>query len=412
MHNISCRFCKNPLQVTFADLGSSPISNEFIIPENLLKMEPFYLLRAYVCDECFLVQLPEIETTKSLFDENYAYFSSYSQSWLEHSKEYVEMATNRFNLNRDSHVVELASNDGYLLQYFLEKKIKVLGIEPCKNVADVAESKGVSSLVEFFGAKLAKQLASDNKNADLIIGNNVLAHVPDINDFVAGMKILLKDDGVITIEFPHLMRLIDFNQFDTIYHEHYSYLSLIAVENILKFHSLRIFDVEELSTHGGSLRVYISHEDNISNKLSNRVQILHETENKAGLYDLKTYKSFQKKIFKVKNDLLKFLINAKENNKKVVGYGAPAKGNTLLNYCGVGPELLSYTVDRSPHKQNKYLPGTRIPVYEPGKIIESKPDYVLILPWNLKNEIMNQMTEIRNWGGRFVIPIPTVEICD
>jgi SAM-dependent methyltransferase len=405
-----CKFCSTPLKHIFADLGATPISNEYLGENDLLKMEPFYSLCAYVCKKCFLVQLPEIKTTKSIFDENYAYFSSYSDSWLNHAKEYVNMMTNRFDISSDSFVVELASNDGYLLQYFKEKNVKVLGIEPCQNVADAAEKKGIPSIVEFFGVELARNLANKNKCADLIVGNNVLAHVPDINDFVGGMKIILKDDGVITVEFPHLMRLIEFNQFDTIYHEHYSYLSLVSVDKIFRQHGLCIFDVEELPTHGGSLRIFAKHDNDESKPIIKRVEEVLNQEEKSGLLDISTYEGFQQELNKVKRELLKFLINAKESGKKIVGYGAPAKGNTLLNYCGVGPDLLSYTVDRSPQKQGKFLPGTRIPIYAPEKILESKADYVLILPWNLKNEIMEQMNQIRSWGGKFVVPIPSVEI--
>ena len=410
MNNLNCKFCNAQLKTVFANLGATPISNDNLSESDLLCMEPFYPLVAYVCEECFLVQLPELKTTKSIFDENYAYFSSYSKSWLSHAKKYVQMITSRFEINDDSFVIELASNDGYLLQYFKEKNIDVLGIEPCRNVAEAAEKKGIPSVVDFFGVDLANELAGQNKHADLIIGNNVLAHVPDINDFVGGMKILLKKQGVITMEFPHLMRLIESNQFDTIYHEHYSYLSLFSVDKIFKHHGLKVFDVEELLTHGGSLRIFAKHIQDKSKEVTNQVQSLIDQEKKSGLQDLNSYIKFQNEINKVKCDLLKFLIEAKEKNRQVVGYGAPAKGNTLLNYCGIGPELLGYTVDLSPHKQGKFLPGTRIPIYAPEKILESEADYVLILPWNLKNEIMEQMIQIRSWGGKFVTPIPSVQI--
>lgn len=405
-----CKFCNTPLIQQFADLGASPISNEYLDKKDILKMEPFYALCAYVCESCFLVQLPEIETTKDLFDENYAYFSSYSESWLNHAKEYVEMMMNRFDIPNDSLVVELASNDGYLLQYFQQKNIEVLGIEPCRNVADAAAEKGIKSVVEFFGVGLAQNLVKEDKHADLLIGNNVLAHVPDINDFVGGMKLILKDTGIITMEFPHLLRLIESNQFDTIYHEHYSYLSYVAVDRLFKHHGLTIFDIEELSTHGGSLRIFAKHSDDTEKEISKHVSEIQADEEKAGLLSLKGYQGFQQELDKVKRELLKFLISAKESGKQVVGYGAPAKGNTLLNYSGVGPDLLSYTVDRSPHKQNKLLPGTRIPIYAPEKILDTKADYVLILPWNLKDEIMKQMDEIRSWGGKFVVPIPSVQV--
>lgn len=407
----SCRFCNSRLQHTFVDLGMSPLSNAFISQEKLDRAEKFYPLHAYVCDNCFLVQLEAFESPEEIFSD-YVYFSSYSDSWLLHSKNYVELVTERFKLNQQSLVIEIASNDGYLLQYFKEKQIPVLGIEPAENVALVAEEKGIPSLVKFFGVETAKELVSEGKQADLLLGNNVLAHVPDINDFVAGMKIILKPDGILTMEFPHLLQLIEKNQFDTIYHEHFSYLSFLTVERVFAHHGLTLFDVEEIPTHGGSLRIYGKHQEEEKLAISDRVTKLKEKEIKAGLDKIETYLEFDRKTKAIKRQLLSFLIDAQEKGKTVVGYGAPAKGNTLLNYCGIRTDLLDYTVDRSPHKQGLFLPGTHIPIYDPDKIRETKPDYVLILPWNLKDEIVEQMADIRQWGGKFVVPIPEVTVID
>ena len=410
MTELKCRFCNSELTHVFADLRSSPIANDIIKPDALHSMEPYYPLEVYVCDSCYLVQLPEHQSAEKIFDDEYTYFSSYSDSWLQHASDYVDMMVARFGFNESSKVVELASNDGYLLQYFKEKGIPILGIEPCANVAEVAEKNGIPSLVKFFGVKTAKDLVKNGTKADLMLGNNVLAHVPDINDFVSGMKIMLNDHGVITMEFPHLLRLMELNQFDTIYHEHFSYLSFTTVEKIFLHHGLTLFDVEELSTHGGSLRIFAKHTEDKSKEVTQNVGELREREAEKGFCTLSHYLGYQKKIDETKRSLLKFLIEAKESGKTVVGYGAPAKGNTLLNFCGVGTDFIDYTVDRSPVKQNCFLPGTRIPIYDPAKINETKPDYILILPWNLRNEIMKQMSAALAWGCKFVVPIPSVEV--
>lgn len=403
-----CRFCTAPLNQSFADLGSTPFSNSYLRAEDLEKMEPTYPLHARVCGKCFLVQLESFESPQKIFSE-YAYFSSYSDSWLKHAQNYATKITERFGLNAGSRVVEVASNDGYLLRWFKDLGIKVLGIEPAANVARVAEENGIPSKVLFFGKKTAALLVDAGETADLTVANNVLAHVPDINDFVAGFSIVLKPEGVSTFEFPHLQRLIENRQFDTIYHEHFSYLSLTTVAQIFESHGLRIFDVEELSTHGGSLRVYACHRGAAHNETA-AVSNLLERERTFGLRDLARYASFSEEVKTVKRDLLSFLIEAKRAGKIVAGYGAPAKGNTLLNYCGIRCDFIDFTVDRSPHKQGTYLPGTRIPVREPEHIRVSKPDYVLILPWNLKDEVMDQMAFIREWCGQFVVPIPTVQV--
>jgi 2-polyprenyl-3-methyl-5-hydroxy-6-metoxy-1,4-benzoquinol methylase len=406
-----CRFCKAPLALSFADLGMSPLSNAYLKPEQLDRMEPFYPLHAWVCESCFLVQLEQFESPEHIFSD-YAYFSSFSDSWLDHARRYTGQVVGRFGIGASSFVVEIASNDGYLLQYFAERGVPVLGIEPAANVAAEAERKGVPTLVKFFGTSTARELAGANRRADLIVGNNVLAHVPELNDFVAGMAILLKPGGVITMEFPHLLRLMEENQFDTIYHEHFSYFSLLAVERVFAAHGLPIFDVEEIPTHGGSLRVYARHASNEALPVSGRVPDLLRRERAGGLDRAETYRAFAEKVKATKRALLRFLIEARDAGKSVVGYGAPAKGNTLLNYCGVRTDLLEYTVDRSPHKQGHFLPGTHVPVYAPQKILETKPDYVLILPWNIKEEIMSQMAEVRGWGGKFVVPIPAVMVLD
>jgi SAM-dependent methyltransferase len=372
-------------------------------------MEPFYPLHVYVCSECLLVQLEEFTSPQSIFGD-YAYFSSYSESWLDHAKRYVESVSDRFALGARHHIVEIASNDGYLLQYFVQRGVPVLGVEPAGNVAAVAKQKGIPSVVKFFGVKTARELAKKKKRADLLIGNNVLAHVPNINDFVGGLKILLKPKGVITMEFPHLMQLMAENQFDTIYHEHFSYLSLLAVERVFAKHGLTLFDVEELPTHGGSLRIYARHSKDVSKPVGLRVTELREREEQGGFGTLQHYLNFASQVETTKRKLLAFLIEAKEKGKSVVGYGAPAKGNTLLNYCGVRTDFLDYTVDRSPYKQGHLLPGVRIPIFHPDKIKETKPDYVLILPWNLRDEVMQQMSYVREWGGQFVVPIPEVKI--
>lgn len=405
----NCRFCQTPLSHTFVDLGMSPVANDYL-KEDQFKDEKFYPLHTYVCENCFLVQLPNVVAREKIFNDKYAYFSSYSDSWLKHAKDYVSMMMKNFKFNKDSLVVELASNDGYLLQYFKDAKIPVLGIEPSANVAEEAMKKGIPSIVKFFGVQTAKELVMENKYADLIIGNNVFAHVPDVNDFVGGMKILLKPDGIITIEFPHLMNLINHNEFDTIYHEHYSYYSFITAEKIFAKHGITLFDVQEVSTHGGSLRIYGRHTENSALKVNERVNLLREKEINAGYTDLSFYSQFQKKVLITKENFINFIKNAKSEGKTIVGYGAPAKGNTLLNYCNLSIDSITYTVDRSIHKQNHFLPGTHIPIYTPDKIKETKPDYVLILPWNLKNEISEQMSYIREWGGKFVVGIPEIQI--
>ena len=387
----------------------SPLCERYISSDQLNEMERFYPLHVYVCDNCFLVQLLEYVSPDKIFSD-YAYFSSYSDSWLQHARNYVDMAVARFGIHSKSQVVEIASNDGYLLQYFVQRGIPVLGVEPAANVAVVAERKGVPSLVKFFGVKTAGELVTEGKQADLLLGNNVLAHVPDINDFVAGLKVLLKSAGVITMEFPHLMRLMEENQFDTIYHEHFSYLSLTTVEKMFLAHGLTIFDVDEISTHGGSLRIYARHQEDASKPVEESVFQLREREEKAGLTCLGSYFSFTEKVKETKRKLLEFLIQAKRQGSSIVGYGAPGKGNTLLNYCGIRTDFLDYVVDRSPHKQGKCLPGTHIPIHHPDRIKETKPDYVLILPWNIKAEIMEQNSYIGEWGGRFVVPIPEVTV--
>jgi len=405
-----CRFCQTPLRHLFVSLGSSPLSNAFLRAEDLHKMEPYYPLDAYVCENCLLVQLDEFEKPTDIFNSDYAYFSSYSESWLSHCRQYVDMAVKRFGLNEGSSVVEIASNDGYLLQYFKKYDIPVLGIEPAANTAAVALANGIPTEIAFFDRIYAENICRAGRQADLIIGNNVLAHNPNLNDFVGGLKLALKAGGVITMEFPHLVRLVEEVQFDTIYHEHFSYFSLLTVERIFRSHGLVIFDVEELSTHGGSLRIYAGHPEDPGRSVCARVDDLRTREMAAGYGNIDHYLSFHRRVQSLKRDLLQCLITLKREGKKIVGYGAPAKGNTLLNYCGIRTDFLDYTVDRSPHKQNGYLPGSRIPVKDPDQIREDRPDYVLILPWNIQEEIVEQMGYIREWGGRFIIPVPHVRI--
>jgi len=405
-----CRFCGRGLEHTFVDLGMSPLCESFLTSAQLNQMEPFYPLHVFVCENCFLVQLDEYVSPEKIFTE-YAYFSSYANTWLDHCRDYTDQMIKRFGLNRDSFVVELASNDGYLLQYFVQKNIPVLGIEPAVNVAKVAVEKGVPTLVKFFTRELAAELAAEGKQADLLAGANVLAQIPDLRDFVAGMKILLKPGGVITVEFPHLLRLMEGNQFDTIYHEHFSYFSFLAAEKIFAAHGLVLFDVEELSTHGGSLRIFGRHAEDGSKPISARVIELKAREDGAGLASVDSYRSFAEKVKNTKRQLLECLIQIKQEGKSIVGYGAPGKGNTLLNYCGVGTDFLDYTVDRNPYKHGQFTPGRHIPIYSPDKIRETRPDYLLILPWNLKNEIMQQMAHIREWGGKFIVPIPEATVC-
>ncbi len=387
----------------------SPLCQTHIEPHQLNHMEPFYPLHAYVCEKCLLVQLDQYVASEAIFSE-YAYFSSYSDSWVQHAKTYAEKMVTRFGINPRSLVTEIASNDGYLLQHFVAMKIPVLGIEPAANIARVAIEKGVPSVVKFFGAQTAREVVADKGKADLLLGNNVLAHVPDLNDFVAGMKILLKSDGIITMEFPHLMRLMLESQFDTIYHEHFSYFSFTTVEKVFAAHGLTLFDVEELPTHGGSLRIYARHSADTGKPVSEHVTGLRSRETAAGFTRLETYFEFSEKVKETKRAILDFLIRARREGKTIAGYGAPGKGNTLLNYCGIRTDFLDYTVDRNPYKQGKYTPGTRIPIYPPEKIKETKPDYLFILPWNLKDEIMSQTGYIRDWGGRFVVPIPDVRV--
>src|SRR3989441_91855 len=405
-----CRHCGARLVHTFVDLGMSPLCESFLDAEHLDEMEPFYPLHVYVCDQCFLVQLPEYVSPEAIFRE-YAYFSSYSDTWLDHVRAYTDHMIERFRLNRDSWVVEIASNDGYLLQWFVARGIPVQGIEPAANVAQVAIQKGVATWVQFFGREMARQVAAGGKRADLLIGNNVLAQVPDLNDFVAGLRILLAPRGVITIEFPHLMRLVAGNQFDTIYHEHFSYFSLLAVERLFAAHQLVVFDVQELKTHGGSLRIYARHLEDSSKPIGQRVSELRAQEEAAGLRHLAYYSAFEASVQETKRRLLECLIEAKRQGRPIVGYGAPGKGNTLLNYCGIRTDFLDYTVDRSPYKHGKYTPGTHIPIYDPDRIAKTKPDYVLILPWNFKDEILAQMAHVRSWGGKFIVPIPSVAVC-
>jgi len=407
----ACRSCGAALAHTFADLGMSPISNAFLKADQLNRMEPFYPLHAYVCGECFLVQLEEFESPQQIFGDHYAYFSSYSDSWLDHARRYTEQMTARFGLGAKSQVIEIASNDGYLLQYFKQKGVPVLGIEPAKNVAEAAVAKGVPTLTKFFGVATATELVAKGTRADLLLGNNVLAHVPDLNDFVAGMKAILKPAGVLTMEFPHLQHLIEENQFDTIYHEHFSYFSFLAAQRVFTRHGLQLFDVQEIPTHGGSLRIYGRHAGQ-GGEQGDRVKDLVARERRLKFEDLETYRKFSGQVQETKRQLLEFLIAARRAGKRVVGYGAPAKGNTLLNYCGIRGDFIDFTVDRSPHKQNTFLPGTHIPVYAPERIDEVKPEYVLILPWNIRDEIVKQMAHIRTWGGKFVVPIPKVKVLD
>lgn len=405
----NCRFCGQALNTTFVDLGMSPLCETYPSAEELHHGEMFYPLHVFVCEKCLLVQLEEFESPEKIFSE-YLYFSSYSDSWLKHCENYTAKMIERFGLGKDSFVVEVASNDGYLLQYFVKRGVPVLGIEPAANVAKVAIEKGVPSLTRFFGAQLALELAAKGKTADLIAANNVLAQVPDLNDFVEGLKLVLKPEGVLTLEFPHLLRLIEQNEFDTIYHEHFSYFSLIATISILRAHGLKVFDVEELPTHGGSLRVYASRIEDRTHPEQPGVQVILLDEKKFSLDSIQGHRAFARQTKETKFALLDFLLSAAKDGKTVVGYGAPGKSATLLHYCSIGKDLIQYTVDRSPHKQGRFLPGTHIPIFHPDRIRETRPDYVLILPWNLKDEIIQQLQFIREWGGQFVIPIPKVSV--
>lgn len=412
MYNLKCRFCDAPIEQTFIDLGTSPIANSYVKPENFMKMEPFFALHAFVCGECFLVQLPNMESREHIFNEEYAYFSSYSASVLSHSKAYVEMMIDRFGFDENSQVIEVASNDGYLLQYFRDRGVKVLGIEPSGSVAEAAEKAGIPSRVHFFGVETAKALKAEGFTADLMLGNNVMAHVPDLNDFIGGFPILVGPRGIVTIEFPHLLRTIEDLYYDQVYHEHYSYLSFIAVEKIFAAHGMTLFDVEEIAPQGGSLRIFACHTGDETHPVTERVKAMRDREIAAGLASPEGYRSFAERVQETKRDLLRFLMEAKEAGKTVVGYGAPAKATTLLNYCGVKADMVDYTVDISPYKHGNLLPGTRIPIHPPEKILETKPDYVLIFAWNIKDEIMRNMAGVREWGGRFVVPLPRVEVLD
>jgi SAM-dependent methyltransferase len=404
-----CLFCAEALRRTFVDLGKSPLCERFLTAEQLNQMEPFYPLHVYVCEKCFLVQVQEYVSPEGIFAE-YAYFSSFSDSWLAHMKVYADMIAARLSLTDASRVVELGSNDGYLLQYFVAKGIPVLGVEPARNVAENAIAKGVPTVTKLFGRQTAHELVADGIRPDLICGANVLAQVPDVNDFVGGIKILLKPGGVVTIEFPHLMRLMAENQFDTIYHEHFSYFSFKTAERVFAAHGLTLFDVDELPTHGGSLRIYARHTEDTARPAGERALKLSAREEAAGLDRLETYASFTQQVHETKRRLLEFLIGARRSGKRIAGYGAPGKGNTLLNYCGIRTDFVEYTVDRNPYKHGRFLPGTHIPIHPPEKIRETRPDYVLILPWNLKDEIMEQVSYIRSWGGQFVVPIPDVKV--
>jgi len=405
-----CLSCGTPLRHTFVDLGMSPLCESYLSAEQLNQMERFYPLHVWVCEKCFLVQLEEFVSPEEIFTE-YAYFSSYADSWVDHMRRYADAISDRLSLGKESFVVEVASNDGYLLQNFVKKGIPVLGIEPAANVAKVAVEKGVPTLVKFFGARTAEEVAQERR-ADLICGANVLAQVPDPNDFVRGLKILLQPRGVVTIEFPHLLKLMAENQFDTIYHEHFSYFSFLSAETLFAAQGLTLFDVEELPTHGGSLRIYARHSEDASRPVTERARALRQREVDAGLLRLETYAGFEEQVKETKRRLLEFLISAKRAGKRVAGYGAPGKGNTLLNYCGIRTDFVDFTVDRSPYKQGKFLPGTHIPIFAPDKLREAKPDYVLILPWNFKDEIVQQMADVRSWGGKFVVPIPAARVLD
>ncbi|WP_239615884.1 class I SAM-dependent methyltransferase [Cohnella mopanensis] len=408
--NVNCRLCGTGLEHLLVDLGSSPLANSFVSLDRLRQMEPTYPLKTFVCSNCYLAQVEEFESPQHIFTD-YAYFSSYSDTWLEHCKRYVDMMIDRFSLSPEHEVIEIASNDGYLLQFFKGRGIPVTGIEPAANVAQSALDKGINTITEFFGTELARRMIKENRRADILLGNNVLAHVPDLNDFVAGMKLLLSRDGIITMEFPHLLRLIEDVQFDTIYHEHYSYFSLSTVCILFEKHGLSIVDVEKLDTHGGSLRIFARHIER-EDEISNRVKQLLDEEQAYGIKNMNVYDQFHNNVRSLKYDIVKFLTELKLKGKTIVGYGAPAKGNTLLNYCGIDKDYLDYTVDRNPHKQKHYLPGSRIPVDHPEKLKNTRPDYLLILPWNLREEIISQTSFIREWGGKWVVLVPRIEVIE
>ncbi|MBT4821424.1 MAG: methyltransferase domain-containing protein [Lentisphaerae bacterium] len=408
---LPCRFCATPLEHTFVDLGMSPLCQRHVTPEQRQHMEPFYPLHAYVCHSCFLVQLPPTVAPQEIFSD-YAYFSSYVGTLLRNAQDYVNMAVKRFGLTEDSWVVELASNDGYLLQYFIEQGIPVLGVEPAENVAEVAIEKGVPMHVAFFGTETAEALVAERGQADLVLGNNVLAHVPDLNDFVEGMHVLLSPGGTITMEFPHLCQLMEHNQFDTIYQEHYSYYSFTTVEGVFAAHGITLFDVDETPIHGGSLRIYGRHADNNAYPVTDRVHDLKAREEAMGVTTLDFYFAFAEKVKETKRQFLEFLIEAKRAGKTICGYGAPGKSATLLNYCGVGTDFIDYTVDRNPYKQGNFTPGTHIPILAPEQLAETQPDYLVILPWNLVDEISEQTSYIREWGGKWVVPIPACRVIE
>ncbi|MFX1328516.1 MAG: methyltransferase domain-containing protein [Promethearchaeota archaeon] len=407
---MKCRFCKNELSIEFIDLINAPLSNSILTEKELNEPEFFFPLKLFLCEKCFLVQIDEYQKSNEIFNEKYAYFSSFSKTWLEHSKKYVNLMTRKFQIDQDSFVVEIASNDGYLLQYFKELEIPCLGIEPASNTAAVAKRKGIDVIEDFFGVRLAKELSLTKKKPKLLLGNNVLAHVPDINDFVEGLKIYLSKTGIITMEFPHLMQLIEKNQFDTIYHEHFSYLSLLTTKSVFEAHNLEIFDVEQIPTHGGSLRIYAKHKEDDSKEISNNVKELIDLEISKKMNSIDYYKDFQKKADRIKYEFVKFLIQQKTDGKKVIAYGAAAKGNTLLNYCGIKRDLINFIVDKSPYKQGKYLPGSHIPIINEKEIKKFKPDFIIILPWNIKDEIIEQLNYVKEWGCRFVITIPKLKI--
>ena len=407
---MKCRFCKSTLTNVFLDLGMSPMANSFLKPTELNTIEPSYPLCAYVCSKCFLVQLDEFEKPEEIFS-NYAYFSSFSTTWNDHVEEFVNQLINKFKIDKQKHVIEIASNDGYLLQHFKKNDIPILGIEPAKNIASYAESKGIPTINKFFGVDTAQELVQNGQKADFLIAFNVMPHVPNLNDFVNGLKMLLNPDGILIIQFSaYLLKLIELNEFDMIYHEHFSYFSLGTLKKIFSELKLKIFDAEELSIHGGSLRLYIIHEENNSYQKSTRVDHILEKEKQFGLLETSTYDNFTKNIQNVKQGICNFFAEARKENKKIVCYGAPAKGNTLLNFCGIGKDFIEYTVDKNPHKQELFLPGTHIPIYSPEKVLSTKPDYLLILPWNLKDEIIEQMSFIRDWNGKFVVLMPKIEI--
>jgi len=409
VETVKCRFCGANLQDTVVDLGMSPLCESFLPASQLDRMEPFYPLKVWVCRSCFLVQLSEYVRVEEIFTE-YAYFSSFSSAWLKHAEDYVAMVTKRLSLSKESFVVELASNDGYLLQYFVKTGIPCLGVEPAANVAKVAEERGVQTQVAFFNEGTAREMRAAGKMADLVLGNNVLAQVPDLNSFVGGLPLILKPKGTVTFEFPHLMQLFENNQFDTIYHEHFSYFSLIAVEAIFARHGLTVFDVEELWTHGGSLRIYARHKADEGRPLTERLLALRAREEEKGYRKIETYTRFDERVRETKRKILEVLIEAKRRGKRIVGYGAPGKGNTLLNYCGIRTDFIDFTVDRNPYKHGRFLPGTHIPIFSPEHLDEVKPDYIFILPWNLKDEIMAQLKHVRGWGGRFIVPIPEATV--